>query len=561
MAAHVDELESRRLMAGGIDERFETSGGTNYVPPGRNAQVLDTAIDAEGRTLIVGTMSRTIRRQAREVMFLARLGRDGVRDVRFGVGGEVIGAPLGVTRIDHLAPVEDGGYVAVGKTGDGGTRVIRFDGRGRLDRSFGKHGRVHVGTFSSKEILQQGDGKLLLVGNATPRDPDENPLSINYAVRMDQSGQLDTSHGEAGWRRLSVASEWDDEVFVGSDVVTATLDSQDRLLLATSDNRGIEGYQGSSFSGTVSVGVYRYHASGKDDLSRGSFYSDDYDIDRSDEADEANDDPSLPHDAIAVTRPDGRVVVVHQSEDVNDRRPIVRLMKNDGTLEAVNLDIASQVPSFQIPKMAVTSIEVLSDNALLIAGTTDGSGEDPRPVVLKLTPELALDTKFADGGVLAVPSGAGTPTAVNVFEHLDGSAYVAVTESGLSDVGGASGDRVRVSRLFVDDRPVVSLASVKTSENHLRLTVSITGPNALDPQSLSDDDLRLFDSTGSSQRLLRSGSRSINGETFATYAIRTDRLNPDETYDVGLLKGRITDTEGNGSRRRVIGRIAGNRLD
>lgn len=106
---------------------------------------------------------------------LARFNPDGSLDRRFGDGGTVVTAvaPNWDETVEALAVLGDGslvvGWSANVREGAGAHRgaIARYRPDGRLDRSFGQDGLVHLGAgYSSRVMAVQGDGGFVLGGSA-----------------------------------------------------------------------------------------------------------------------------------------------------------------------------------------------------------------------------------------------------------------------------------------------------------------------------------------------------------------------------------------------------------
>ncbi len=191
---------------GALDSRFG-HGGLAYV--GSNNRLFGAVVQRDGKVVVVGEAGASS--SAR--LLLVRFTSPGRLDRSFGRGGLVKGpAIIGHGRDSGslgraVALQSDGGLVVVGKVtnGDGlardGLLVERYDSRGRLDRSFGKHGVVDVLTGDSfgdgYAVAIQPDGKILAAGTSD-RSGTGGVGPRAAIVRLQKNGRLDRSFGRGG---------------------------------------------------------------------------------------------------------------------------------------------------------------------------------------------------------------------------------------------------------------------------------------------------------------------------------------------------------------------------
>jgi len=137
---------------------------------------------------------------------VARYRSDGQLDASFGVGGklsDLLGSTIGAARA--VAVAGDGGLVVAGHhTHD--FAVIRLDRDGKMDGAFGTGGKVITPVTSSWDEAQgvaiDADGKIVVAGWAY-----ETGSSGNFAlVRYDGQGHLDPSFGGTGTVLTPVAA-------------------------------------------------------------------------------------------------------------------------------------------------------------------------------------------------------------------------------------------------------------------------------------------------------------------------------------------------------------------
>ena len=119
--------------------------------------------------------------------------------------------------------------------------------------------------------------------------------------------------------------------------------------------------------------------------------------------------------------------------------------------------------------------------------------------------------------------------------------------------GERSGD-VRVTRVFADDRPVVTFGHIKPQNGQLRLTFSIRGTRAIDTASLDDNDLRLQDASGVRTKLRLASFTETGGLVIATYRVNQTLLSPG-SFSIRAIHQQVLDVDGDGNASREIGTI------
>jgi uncharacterized delta-60 repeat protein len=134
---------------------------------------------------------------------VATAAASGSLDSSFGRGGRVFASLSRDDTASGVAVQRGGGVVASGRVG-GQISVVRFDGKGRLDRSFGKGGLVRepVGTDPEEgpvPVALQSDGKIVCVGASADLNGDRQLGDGVVAVyRLLPDGKPDRSFGSRG---------------------------------------------------------------------------------------------------------------------------------------------------------------------------------------------------------------------------------------------------------------------------------------------------------------------------------------------------------------------------
>ena len=178
---------------GSLDFGFGTSGRVFTDFFGGGDLAFDVLVQPDG-DLVVGGRAAT----RRSIDFaLARYNDDGSVDSSFGTGGTVItdfeaGSDESVDGAWNLALGPDGVIVVAGATARGFT-VALYDGRGKLDPSFGGTGFVQTdlsGESVARAVAIAPDGKIVAAGAVD----DTRFVLVRYA----RDGALDPGFGKDG---------------------------------------------------------------------------------------------------------------------------------------------------------------------------------------------------------------------------------------------------------------------------------------------------------------------------------------------------------------------------
>jgi uncharacterized delta-60 repeat protein len=165
----------RLTRSGGVDVRFGRNGtvATGFGTKGASWAAA-VALERDGKLLVAG---------AAHVGFaVGRYTARGRLDRTFGRGGKVTTAFRSGAKGVALQP--DGKPVVVGWSG-----LARYTTRGQLDRSFGHGGKVAAGASYPSAVVLQPDGRIVTAGSTGSR----------FAVtRYTPAGKLDTSFGQGG---------------------------------------------------------------------------------------------------------------------------------------------------------------------------------------------------------------------------------------------------------------------------------------------------------------------------------------------------------------------------
>jgi uncharacterized delta-60 repeat protein len=203
----------RYLPDGTLDPSFDGDGHARYaLYPGSDSDSLTAAAaDVNGAIVAVGT-THTPEHEGRTSALIARIESDGSLDPTFGEGGRV---RVALTADDvmgqQVAPAPGGGYLVTARANDREdghqrTLLLKLDGRGRLDPTFGSGGIVEDPAESLWALAVDAGGRTVLAG----ADTGDRYVVARYLV----NGAIDETFGEGGRRVLPLepAATWIAEV-------------------------------------------------------------------------------------------------------------------------------------------------------------------------------------------------------------------------------------------------------------------------------------------------------------------------------------------------------------
>ncbi len=227
-----DVLILRYNPDGTPDSTFGTGGAAVYSgAQGQDDYSYSVAVDPNGKILTAGYRWNG---NDSDVLVL-RYNPDGTPDSTFGTGGAAI-YNSGAKKDDAgyaIVLQGDGKIVVSGDTWNGTASdvlVLRYNGNGTLDSSFGTGGVVTYDTGATHDeasyaMAIQGDGKIVVAGD-TWNGTDFDVL----VLRFDSNGALDSAFGSGGGVTYGSAANQDDfcytvalqpdgKIIVGSDVL------------------------------------------------------------------------------------------------------------------------------------------------------------------------------------------------------------------------------------------------------------------------------------------------------------------------------------------------------
>lgn len=231
-----DYALARYLTDGSLDTSFHNDGRqTTDFTEGANiyqdyGQAL--AIQPDGKIVVVGYAKKAT---SQTVITLARYAPNGDLDVNFGIAGKITAYVYSTIEKAQAVVVQPDGKLVVACTAfssfyKNDFALIRFDGIGKPDASFGYNGKVttdfQVSADHAMAVAMQPDGKILAAGDAFS----------NFAIARYLSGlnvgALDLPNPDPA---LSV---YPNPVTQGAAILTYSLEKTDEISIALYDQQG-----------------------------------------------------------------------------------------------------------------------------------------------------------------------------------------------------------------------------------------------------------------------------------------------------------------------------------
>jgi uncharacterized delta-60 repeat protein len=281
-------------------------------------------------------------------------------------------------------------------TGRGRVAVARYNADGSLDSSFGNEGKMTT-TFGSppfdglKEIAIQGDGKILLAGQA------DNDFGV---MRLNADGTLDTGFGKSGTVKVDFSG--------GQDFVSGVVIQSDGKIV-------VAGGGGDGFA------VARLNSNGVLDTTFGS-------------NGKVTTDFGTPYDSgsdVALQADDKIVVAGIAASDF----AVARYLSN-GTLDTTFSGDGKVTTDFRDESSdAAHAIAVQPDGRIVVAGGANVDFDSPNSsartfAVARYLPDGRLDTAFGNGGKVT--------TDIAAYQHDEARAIAVQRRDGRIVVAGQS---------------------------------------------------------------------------------------------------------------------------
>ena len=351
-----------------------------------------------------------------------RLLAAGELDAAFGVAGKVTTNLDLFTEQITAVTVAPGGKVVAGGFVGGHALVARYTADGSLDTTFNGTGWATSGeviNYPVRALAVQPDGKVLAAGAASRGSG--IPGSDALLMRFTAGGTLDTTFSDDGIVRIR----------------TAELHHEVRALVVQDDGRIVFAVE--TDNGPISVG--RLLAGGAPDTSWGPGGLRTY---ATGIATPVVDDLLLDDN--------GRAIVASRVGTTN-QVALLRLLPTNGDIDATFG--AGGVLSVPTPATGSLSSSKLTRTPTGWAVAAIRSGTGGAGVVVKLTPDYALDSEFNGTGSAALPAPAGATFATMLGDFAGGFVFVARTAP-------LSASNVALLRLRPDGLPDTAFGTVIT---------------------------------------------------------------------------------------------------
>jgi uncharacterized delta-60 repeat protein len=171
---------------GSLDSTFGKAGKVTTDFLGANDVGFSVTVLATGKIVVAGTASH---RNLKSDIALARYNPDGTLDTAFGTAGLTLSNFPSDDAAFALAVQPDGKLVVAGSTrpfgGQSDFGLVRFNGDGTLDQTFGTGGRIATDFFGQDDAAFalgfQSDGKLVAAG-ATVTPTTGGPIITDFAI-------------------------------------------------------------------------------------------------------------------------------------------------------------------------------------------------------------------------------------------------------------------------------------------------------------------------------------------------------------------------------------------
>lgn len=317
-------------------------------------------------------------------------------DPTFGTGGKVItnlGASNSTDRVNALAVQGDAKIVVIG---DSDFTLVRYNGDGTLDTSFGLGGKViteNIGTAA--EVAIQSDGKIVLAGT--------NGYSFVLA-RYNTNGSLDMSFDNDG---IVVT------LITFRDAATALAIQNDGKIVAAG-HTGVE-YPESDFA------LVRYNANGSldDSFGNGGIVT-----------------TTVGNISVATSlalQSDGKIVAAGYSWLTwNDYDFALARYNADGSLDTTFSDDGKVITPISGGLDYINSVALQGDGKIVVAGNGYGDGGDSDFVLARYNTDGSLDSSFDGDGKVLTDFDNYDDSARGVVIQGDGKIVAAGFKSGTS---------------------------------------------------------------------------------------------------------------------------------
>jgi len=403
---------------GSLDTSFGTNGIVTTTISDGGGMANGIAVQADGKLVVAGSAATS---GVTSDLAVVRYNGNGSLDPSFGTDGIVTTSVSDGLEIASGVSIQaDGKIVVAGYAGiitnsaiD--IAVVRYNSNGNLDTSFGTGGIVTTSISDMADMVSgiavQADGKIVVVGNTTT-----SGFAVDLAVvRYNTDGSLDNSFGTSGIVTTSISngSEMASGIAVQSDgkiVVTGSA--------ATSDGRGVD------------LAVVRYNTDGSLDNSFGTSGIVTTSISN-----------GLEMSVGIAIQADGKLVVVGSADasggGTTNEIAVVRY-NNDGSLDTSFGTDGIVTTSVSDGAEIANGIALQADGRVVVAGTGNVSGGSSGVsvvcdvAVVCYNNDGSLDTSFGTDGIVTTSVSNGAVLASGIAVQADGR-IVVTGSAGSSD--------------------------------------------------------------------------------------------------------------------------------
>jgi hypothetical protein len=552
-----EKLDPRQLLSGGLDTSFGGSNGVKLDIPGMDEVIVHSAVDDQGRTVVVG---RTTADRFAGKLFMARLNTDGQLDPTFGKRGIITNTPFGTVEGTQVISVA-GGYLVAATTpmtNESGvatdSRLIRFTDTGQIDRTFGVGGRYTQQSFAGDiRFFERNNLVWVLDGRESIRATQVrngffnsqvglNPTRFTLEARKPTSDHAQTLQQVADVQMLD-------------DGTLNVLVAERRTLIPMTGNvRSQNGYTVRLYSILPSNQVRKTTI-----VDTGPWS-------------ESNSSSFLRH-ARLVNGPDRRTVLMDiEPYDVNSGPFTNSLSRPASNLTAVALNSRDRVLSTtslgnRLGNYYWSGSILQLDGGSLLLGTAKrlAQGGSDNNSFTKLNGDFTLDTDFGTAGHIEPVAKDPSATIGRDVREMSLAPDGTVIASLVSRDALGEPIAARHIRLFTDDKPVASIVRTRVTDTQYRYTINYRSAVPLDRASIGDNDVRMILSpfvfggstaTPTTTRLkLRPVSIVGSGNSLnVVYVVNRD-LMAGALQEIVLNQGAVSTASGETNRGQSLGNL------
>ena len=267
--------------AGDLDSSFSGNGKVTTRFKGGANTVGGVAVQPDGKIVVAGGLNPAPAHASVDAMFaLTRYNADGTLDTSFGGDGKITTNLTRTEDVAEAVAVQpDGKIVVVGKAGGGlrGARfaVVRYRQNGRLDKTFSADGKKFTDFTRENDLAYgvalQADGKIVAVGGAAVFT-DRGRFAL---ARYKTHGRLDKTFGAHGKGKVTtnfttradsaygVAIQADGKIVAAGGAASFTYTEQSSFALARYNADGtLDSAFDTNGKVTTDLGSIEEHASG-----------------------------------------------------------------------------------------------------------------------------------------------------------------------------------------------------------------------------------------------------------------------------------------------------------